>query len=197
MEEKNIGYDILNYGFPIVLLSYYDENGIPSYSTSNSTFTLGNTLVLGLVKDSLASKSIKHSNCFCINIPDYSTLQKLGNSNFNTGINISLFEGLDLSYTKSNIINAPLIDICKLTIECTVLSSYEDENHIIIISTIKSRKISKDILRNDGTFMGELIDSALFSGDGYMKYYKFLDSFNSAKLNQVSLDLTKKQDKED
>lgn len=194
MEEKNVSYDILNYGFPIVLLSYYDENGIPNYSTINSTFTLGNTLVLGLVKDSLASKSIKYSNSFCINIPDYSTLQKIGNSSFNSGINISFFEALDLSYTKSEIINAPLIDICKLSIECAVLSSHEDESHIIIISTIKSRKISKDILRNDGTFMGELIDSALFSSDGYMKYYKFLDSLNSIKLNTLSLDLDKEKE---
>ena len=64
MENINAEYEKLYYGFPAVLLSFYDKNNEPSCIVSNSVFILGNMLVLGLPKASRTAESIKFSNSF-------------------------------------------------------------------------------------------------------------------------------------
>ena len=159
MENINAEYEKLNYGFPTVLLSFYDKNNEPGCLVSNSVFVLGNMLVLGLAKTSSAAESIKFSNSFCVNIPEKELLREFENSSPDSSFDVNRFYSQNFLYTKSDTINAPLMDICKVSIECEVLSSHEDQNYIIIISNIKSKNISRDLLHNDGSFMGRILGS--------------------------------------
>ena len=159
MENINAEYEKLYYGFPAVLLSFYDKNNEPGCLVSNSVFVLGNMLVLGLAKTSSAAESIKFSNSFCVNIPEKELLREFENSSPDSSFDVNRFYSQNFLYTKSDTINAPLMDICKVSIECEVLSSHEDQNYIIIISNIKSKNISRDLLHNDGSFMGRILDS--------------------------------------
>ena len=156
---NNIEYDKLFNSFSAVLLSFYDKNNEPCCLASRSVFILGNMLVLGLPKTSHAAESIRFSNSFCVNIPDKSLLKDFEKANPNDNFNLDRFFSQNFLYTKSGTINAPLMDICKISIECEVVSSHEDQNYIIIISNIKSKNISKDLLHNDGSFMGRILDS--------------------------------------
>ena len=159
MENINAEYEKLYYGFTAVLLSFYDKNNEPSCIVSNSVFILGNMLVLGLPKASRTAESIKFSNSFCVNIPEKELLREFENSSPDSSFDVNRFYSQNFLYTKSDTINAPLMDICKVSIECEVLSSHEDQNYIIIISNIKSKNISRDLLHNDGSFMGRILDS--------------------------------------
>ena len=159
MENINAEYEKLYYGFPTVLLSFYDKNNEPGCLVSNSVFVLGNMLVLGLPKTSRAAESIKFSNSFCVNIPEKELLREFENSSPDSSFDVNRFYSQNFLYTKSDTINAPLMDICKVSIECEVLSSHEDQNYIIIISNIKSKNISRDLLHNDGSFMGRILGS--------------------------------------
>ena len=159
MENINVEYDKLYYGFSAVLLSYYDKNNDSACSLCSSVFILGNMLVLGLSKTSHAAESIKFSNSFCINIPEKELLREFENQNPDSGFDVNKFYSQNFLYTKSDTVNAPLMDICKVSIECEVLSSHEDQNYTIIISNIKSKNISRDLLHNDGTFMGKILGS--------------------------------------
>ena len=42
MKKENVYYDKLYYGFPIVLVSYYDTDGTPNVTTISSSYTLKN-----------------------------------------------------------------------------------------------------------------------------------------------------------
>ena len=137
MENINVEYDKLYYGFPTVLLSYYNKNNEPACSPNSSVFILGNMLVLGLSKTSHAAESIKFSNSFCVNIPEKELLRKFENGNSNNEFDTSKLHSQNFLYTKSKNVNAPLMDVCEASIECEVLSSHEDQNYIIIISNIK------------------------------------------------------------
>lgn len=159
MENINAEYEKLYYGFSAVLLSFYDKNNEPGCLVSNSVFVLGNMLVLGLAKTSSAAESIKFSNSFCVNIPEKELLREFENSSPDSSFDVNRFYSQNFLYTKSDTINAPLMDICKVSIECEVLSSHEDQNYIIIISNIKSKNISRDLLHNDGSFMGRILGS--------------------------------------
>ena len=138
MENINVEYDKLYYGFPDILLSYYDKNNEPCCIVSNSVFVLGNMLVLGLPKASHAAESIKFSNSFCINIPEKELSREFEGRNPDSSFDVNKFYSQNFLYTKSEIVNAPIMDICKVSMECEVLSSHEDQNYIIIISNIKS-----------------------------------------------------------
>ena len=159
MEDINIEYDKSYYGFPAVLLSYYNEAGEPCCTISSSVFVLGNMLVLGFSKTSSAAESIKLSSNFCVNIPEKDLLKNFETGSHDSGFDVSRFYSQNFLYTKSDTVNAPLMDICKVSIECEVLSSHEDQNYIIIISNIKSKNISRDLLHNDGSFMGRILGS--------------------------------------
>ena len=159
MENINAEYEKLYYGFTAVLLSFYDKNNEPGCIVSNSVFILGNMLVLGLPKASRTAESIKFSNSFCVNIPEKELLREFENSSPDSSFDVNRFYSQNFLYTKSDTINAPLMDICKVSIECEVLSSHEDQNYIIIISNIKSKNISRDLLHNDGSFMGRILYS--------------------------------------
>ena len=136
-----------------------DKNNEPACIVSNSVFILGNMLVLGLPKASRTAESIKFSNNFCVNIPEKGLLREFENIRPDSSFDVNRFYSQNFLYTKSDTINAPLMDICKVSIECEVLSSHEDQNYIIIISNIKSKNISRDLLHNDGSFMGRILGS--------------------------------------
>ena len=158
MENINVEYDKLYYGFSAVLLSYYNKNGEPCCTVSRSVFVLGNMLVLSLPKTSSAAEFIKFSNSFCVNIPEKNLIRDFENSGGGS-FDVNKFYSQNFLYTKSDTVNAPLMDICKVSVECEVLSSHEDQNYIIIISNIKSKNISRDLLHNDGSFKGKILES--------------------------------------
>jgi len=118
--------DKLYYGFPILLLGYKDEKQGYNYTTTSSSYTLDDMLVVGVWKLGNAIKQIESVGCFTVNVPSETLMDEIEVGGLNTGIDKFKLAS-KLSVTQSEKIDAPIINECVLNIECEVIKVVELE----------------------------------------------------------------------
>jgi flavin reductase (DIM6/NTAB) family NADH-FMN oxidoreductase RutF len=179
MEKINVNYKKLYYGFPIILVSFYDKDGIPNVTTLSSSYTLMDMVALGFSNKGYAINQIKEVHDFVINIPDSSLMKEIDFCGANSGNECKKFDLVNLTPVKSKIINAPIIEECLISIECTLTDVIERDcyNGITnILANIKGRCISKEYLDADGQLKYSEIDNVLYVGDDKKKVYRYIQN---------------------
>lgn len=178
MSKQNVDYKKMYYGFPIYLVSYYDENGKPNISTMSSSFSLGDIVVLGFGKNSYALKSIREMKQFVINIPNRDMMKEIEIAGSFSGRNYNKFDLCNLIPKKSEKINAPMIEECQIAIECVadqIIEAPNNPNYIIVYASIMGRIIDEKLLHQSGDLNAPLLDPVIYMGDDKMRYYRYLD----------------------
>ena len=99
--KKRVDYKKMYYGFPVILISFYDSNNEANVTTLSSSFSLGNMIVLGFGKNSYAAKHIKKGAEFIVNLPDRSLMNEIDICGSNSGHKDNKFELSNLNYKKS------------------------------------------------------------------------------------------------
>ena len=177
MEKINVDYEKMYYGFPVILISFYDKNGVPNVTTLSSSYTLNDMVVLGFSSKVYAINQIKEVRDFVINIPDSSLRKEINFCGTKSGHEIQKFDATNLMQVKSEIINAPIIEECPISIECTLTDIIERDayNGITnILGSIKGRLISKEYLDADDRLNFSKFDNLLYFGDGVNKGYRYM-----------------------
>lgn len=77
MEKINVNYEKMYYGFPVILISFFDKNGLPNVTTLSSSYSLKDMVVLGFSSKGYAINQIKEVRDFVINIPDSSLRKRM------------------------------------------------------------------------------------------------------------------------
>ncbi len=77
MEKINVNYEKMYYGFPVILISFFDKNGLPNVTTLSSSYSLKDMVVLGFGSKGYAINQIKEVRDFVINIPTVHLGKKL------------------------------------------------------------------------------------------------------------------------
>lgn len=176
MKKLRVNYSKMYYGFPIFLVSYYDENGVPNITTLSSSYTLADMVMLGFGKNSYAVNQIKKAKDFVINIPDRSKMKEIDFCGFTSGRNTRKFDMTNLTSVKSELVNAPIIEECAVAIECTlsdVIESVEFPNITNILAKVKGRCISLELLNEEGNLIYEEFDPVLYVGDSSKRVYRY------------------------
>ena len=176
MKKTRLDTEKLYFGFAISLLGYKDIVHGYNYTTISSSYSLGDMIVIGIYKFGNAIQQIKASECFTINLPDKSLMKEIeiggsysGEDKFKLASN--------LIYSVSDIMDAPVIENCVLTMECEVIQiveSDEFQNYSNVIAKIKGRLIN-DNLQKDGIIIRDLINPVLYLGDGHKRSYRYLN----------------------
>lgn len=177
MEKINVNYEKMYYGFPVILISFYDKNGVPNVTTLSSSYTLKDMVVLGFSNTSYALNEIKEVRDFVINIPDSSLVKEIDFCGANSGYECKKFDAVNLTPIKSKVVNAPIIDECPIAIECTLTDVIEKDLYkgiTNIIANIKGRCISKEYLDNKGRLKASKLDNVLYIGDGVNRGYRYM-----------------------
>jgi flavin reductase (DIM6/NTAB) family NADH-FMN oxidoreductase RutF len=177
MEKINVDYEKMYYGFPVILISFYDKNGVPNVTTLSSSYTLKDMVVLGFSSKGYAINQIKEVRDFVINIPDSSLRKEINFCGTKSGHEIQKFDAIKLTPVKSEIINAPIIEECPIAIECTLTDIIERDIYkdiTNILGTIKGRLISKEYLDNENRLNISKFDNLLYFGDGVKKGYRYM-----------------------
>ena len=120
MKKIKVNYEKMYYGFPVILISYYDEKGYANVTTLSSSYTLKDMVALGFSSKGYAIKQIKEVSDFVINIPDQTLLNEIEFCGKNTGENCKKFEHLNLTPLASETVNAPLIQECPVSLQSTL-----------------------------------------------------------------------------
>ncbi len=186
MEKVRVNYEKMYYGFPIILVSYYDEIGVPNITTLSSSFTLKNMICLGFGSKGYALNQIKKVKDFAINIPDRSIMKGIDISGSYSGIDTNKFEKSGFTSVKSDIINAPLIKECPISIECTFADIMEKDfykGYTVVLAEIKGRCISTELISNDNQLRYSSVDPVLYVGNGEKCVYRYTEknSMNDLK----------------
>jgi flavin reductase (DIM6/NTAB) family NADH-FMN oxidoreductase RutF len=179
MEKINVNYEKMYYGFPIILVSFYDKNGVPNVTTLSSSYTLKDMVVLGFSSNGYAVNQIKDVYDFVINIPDSSLVKEVNFCGVNSGHDYRKFDGVKLTPVKSKVVNAPIIEECPIAIECTltdVIERYNYKGITNVLATIKGRLIAKEYLDANHRINPSSFDNILYIGDGTNRGYRYMET---------------------
>lgn len=175
MKKVNVYYDKLYYGFPIVLVSYYDTDGTPNVTTISSSYTLRDMMALGFGSKSYGLNRIKEVSDFVVNIVDSSQVEAVNFCGKNTGAECKKFDSIHLTPVPSKVVSAPIIEECPISIECRLTDVIESENHMgitNILAKIKGRLVAESYLNDSGRLKVSAFDDLFYVGDGDSKGYR-------------------------
>lgn len=161
------------YGLPIYILGYKDEAFGYNITTSSSSYSLGDMIVMGLSKNGNAIKQIQKFGAFTLNIPTQKQallMEQAGYLSKRDKLNL-----LDVSYTLAEMIDAPLIDGCPVAIECQVEQIQHFGNYVNVIARILKRWVDDTLLDDKGHFKSEDFHPMEYMGDGHRRVYRYLD----------------------
>lgn len=159
----------LYYGFPIYFIGYKDATYGYNITTSSSSYSLGDTLVMGMATKSNAVEQIKRYGEFSINIPTKESMLEIEQAGFNS--RRDKLDITNLSYTLAETIDAPLIDQCEVSIECQVVESYELEGYTTFVTRITRRVVEERLIENN-RFNSQLFEPVCYMGDGKQRVYR-------------------------
>lgn len=171
-EKVEIKTGKLYYGSPVVLLGYKDEKFKYNATTISSSYTLKNTITIGVNTQSHATANIKNYGEFTLNIPSDKLLGEVEVCGFFSGHN--KLQQADLTYEVAETVDAPIIDDCFLTLECKVVHHYEHEGYTHFVADISKRVTDKDLVDEDGRFKVSDVNTIHFIGCTDLKQYRFL-----------------------
>lgn len=177
MDKVAVNYEKMYYGFPVILVSFYDVNGLPNVTTISSSYTLKDMVVLGFSSKGYAINQIKEVHDFVINVPDRSMMDAISYCGANTGYELSKFDNLNLTHVKSQTVNAPMIRECPIAIECTLTDVIERDQFkgiTNILAQIKGRYVAQEYLNDEGGLQSSEFDNVVYIGDGRQKSFRYL-----------------------
>lgn len=176
MKKIKVDYEKLYYGFPVVLVSYYDKEGVANVTTLSSSYTLRDMVALGISSKSYALSQIKEISDFVINIADSKLIEEIEFCGKNSGKDCNKFEHVNLTPVKSDTVNAPLIAECPISIECTLTDVLESPNYkgiTNILALIKGRLISETLLDEKGNIKVEAFDEICYFSNGVNRGFRY------------------------
>ena len=147
--RKNFGVKTLAYPMPVFIVAAYGKDGIPCCMNAAWAGTYDtNQIMVCLADDHKTTKNILESKAFTISIADAKHIVEAdyvgivsGNSEPNK------MEKAGLTVTKSEFVNAPIINEFPMTIECELLKFNEDG---ICIGQIINISADESVLGEDG-----------------------------------------------
>ncbi|MDO4814921.1 MAG: flavin reductase family protein [Gemella sp.] len=178
-EKTEIVTEKLYYGFPVVLLGYKDDKFKYNATTISSSYSLRDTLTIGVKSVSHAASHIKKHKEFTLNVPSDKLLGEVEVCGFFSGHN--KLQQADLTYEIAKTVDAPVIDDCFLTIECKVVHHYDHNGYTHFVADVTNRLVDKNLIAEDGTFKAEEIDTIHFIGCSKERHYRFLKEETATK----------------
>ncbi|MGC6177078.1 flavin reductase family protein [Lacrimispora sp. 38-1] len=169
MKKVNVNYEKLYYGFPVILVSYYDTDGTPNVTTVSSSYTLKDMMALGFSSKGHAIKRIKEVSDFVVNLADSSMAEAVNFCGSKTGAECKKFDSIGLTPISSKVIHAPVIEECPISIECSLTDVIESGNYIgitNILAKIRGRLVAEEYLNITGRLHVSAFDNILYIGDG-------------------------------
>lgn len=171
-EKSEITTDKLYYGFPVVLLGYKDDKFKYNATTISSSYSLRDTLTIGVRSSSHAAEHIRKYEEFTLNVPSDKLLGEVEVCGFFSGHN--KLQQADLTYEVAKTVDAPVIDDCFLTIECKVVHHYDHNGYTHFVADITNRIVDTELIDEEGNFKVNEVDTIHFIGCNKLRQYRFL-----------------------
>ncbi len=147
--RKNFGVKTYVYPMPVFIVAAYDKNGAPCcMNAAWGGIYDTNQIMVCLSDDHKTTKNIIESGAFTVSVADAKHVTEADYVGIVSGNNLpDKMEKARLTITKSEFVNAPIINEFPMTVECKLLKFNEDG---ICIGEIVNVSADEKVLGKDG-----------------------------------------------
>ncbi|MBR3611113.1 MAG: flavin reductase family protein [Oscillospiraceae bacterium] len=182
--RKNFGAKPMVYPMPVFILAAYDENGVPDAMNAAWGGICGSDeICMAISPNHKTTKNFLATGAFTVSMADAEHVVACDYVGVESANKVpDKFEKAGFHATKSEFVNAPIIDELPMALECEV-KSYDPESHILIgkiinicadekilnengkIDPAKLRPITFDAANSKYIALGEIVGNAFSDGN--------------------------------
>ena len=161
--RKNFGAKTWLYPMPVLIIGTYDENGTPNaMNAAWGGIYDTNQVMVCLADDHKTTENIKKQGAFTVSFATAKTVIPSDYVGIVSANDVpDKFEKAGFHATKSELVNAPIIDELPMTVECRLLKFNEDG---ICIGEIVNVSADESILDGDGKIDVKKLDPIIYDG---------------------------------
>ena len=176
--RKNFGAKTWAYPMPVFIVGTYDENGIPNaMNAAWGGIYDTNQVMLCLSHDHKTTENIKKNGAFTVS---FATASTVAPSDYVGIVSANdeprKFAKAGFHATKSEFVNAPIIDELPMTLECRLVKFNEDG---ICIGDIVNVSADESILDDNGKIDAKRLDPIIYDGVTHA-YWRFGEKIGQA-----------------
>lgn len=150
--RKDLGVKPAVYPMPVLMIATYDENGV--VDVMNAAWGMicdTDKITLSLTETYKTVKNIKKSKAFTVSLADVKNIKEADFFGIASGNTMAdKFERSGMTATKSDKVNAPIIEEFPVTMECELAEIIETDNVYSIIGKIVNVSAHEEVLDGKG-----------------------------------------------
>lgn len=149
--KKNFNKKTVVAPLPVLIVSTYDENGIPdAMNAAWGGQCSANHVALNLSKNHMTTENLRLRKAFTLNIANKENMILSDYFGLVSGRKENKIEKAGVHITKSLFVDAPIIDEYPLVLECIVVSMEEAFGEIRIVGEVINMQAEESILDEQG-----------------------------------------------
>lgn len=165
------------YPAPAVVVSAYDEEGNAdcctlAFATMCSHRPPAVMIAINTTLKRKTLKSIHYSKEFCLGFPSLEHVAEIDYMGIASGYDTNKIEDVNFTYTDAEMVNAPIINEFKVSLECKVIHVAEVGSHTQITGEIVNVQADEDVLDEKSRIIPENLNPVVFD-DVTHSYYEF------------------------
>ena len=161
--RKNFGAKTWLYPMPVLMIGTYDENGVPNAMNAawGGVYDTNQVMVC-LADDHKTTENIKKTGAFTVSFATAKTVEPCDYVGIVSANDVpDKFAKAGFHATKSEYVNAPIIDELPMTVECKLIKFNEDG---ICIGQIVNVSAEECILDENGKIDAKNLDPIIYDG---------------------------------
>ena len=154
--RKNFGQKTIITPLPVLILATYDENGVPNAMNAawGGQYD-ANEIFVSLSKHK-TTDNLLLKQAFTVSFATAETVTESDYFGLESGRNVNKIEAAGFTATKSEYVDAPVIDQYPLTLECRVKELQDDKEGYILIGEVVNMSADESILTDGEVDLGKL-----------------------------------------
>lgn len=172
------------YPAPAVVASAYDEDGNPDCCTLAFAAMCSHhpPAVMIAINSTLKRKTladILKTNEFCIGFPSCEHMDETDYFGIESGYRQNKLEKVNFSYRDAEIVNAPIIEEFKVSVECRVMHIVEVGSHTQVTGEIVNVQADESVVDDKGKIIFENLNPLAYD-DVTHSYFRMGDKISDA-----------------
>lgn len=158
---------------PTVIASAYDENGRADACTlafvmMSSHFPPCVTIAINATAKRKTLKSILQTGAFVVGYPSFEHAKEADYLGVETGYNADKLANIGFTTSKAKMVNAPIINELKLSLECKVVHTVTVGSHTQITGEIKNIQADPSIIDENGKVSMQKLDPMVYDEEAFV-----------------------------
>jgi len=170
--KKNLGNKTVVAPLPVFIIATYDENGVPNAMNAAWGTQCGYHEVVFLLGPHKTTDNLMLKRAFTLSFATRETMVAADYFGVESGNNVNKIEKAGVHVTKSEFVDAPVIEEFPLTLECEVVEMKEEDGDYRIVGRVVNMQADESVLDEKGNVdLGKL---HLISYDGASHAYRIV-----------------------